>query len=467
MWALDKTDGKPLYQSIMQLIERKMKEGALLPGERLPSERKLAESLGVNRSTVIRALEELTAQGVLVRRKGSGTFVNANKWNLQTKPLVNWGISPENELLYKPTVYETAAACRRADSSSSILDLSKGVLPPDLLPDLEIPSLHWNELVEQEIRQSSSHSGIHSLKESVQMYMKKSYQMTVPLEEIMITSGTQNALFLITQGLFKPGDAVGIEAPSYFYSLGLFQAAGLRIVPIPMDAEGMTVKGLQEASLKYPLKMVFLNPIFQNPTGLVMSPRRKAEILEYCLMKRIPIVEDDAYGTLSFDPDLDNRPLKMLDQNQQVIYLGTLSKLAGRHLRIGWMVGPEAILRNLSSIRAQIDSDLSFLPQFMADHFLRHQMDQYQDNIIRELRLRSSEMEKWLRETYGDKVNFTRAKGGFHLYCRLKDPEPGATDSFLTQLLNQGVIVTEGRRFGSQTDGFRLSFVNYPVEKSD
>ncbi|MCD8505833.1 MAG: hypothetical protein LRY37_01420 [Alkalibacterium thalassium] len=76
-------------------------------------------------------------------------------------------------------------------------------------------------------------------------------------------------------------------------------------------------------------------------------------------------------------------------------------------------------------------------------------------------------MEKWLRKTYGDKVIFIRAKGGFHLYCRLKDPEPGVTDSFLTQLLNQGVIVTEGRRFGSQTDGFRLSFVNYPVEKSD
>jgi len=467
MWALDKTDGKPLYQSIMQLIESKMKEGELLPGERLPSERKLAESLGVNRSTVIRALEELTAQGVLVRRKGSGTFVNADKWNLQTKPLVNWGVSPENELLYKPTAYETATASRRADSSSSILDLSKGILPPDLLPDLEIPSLHWSELVEQEIRQSSSHTGIHSLKESVQTYLKKSYQMSVPLEEIMITSGTQNALFLITQGLLKPGYAVGIEAPSYFYSLRLFQAAGLRIVPIQMDAEGMTVKGLQEASLKYPLKMVFLNPIFQNPTGLVMSPRRKAEILDYCLMKRIPIVEDDAYGTLSFDPDLDNRPLKMLDQNQQVIYLGTLSKLAGRHLRIGWMVGPGSVLKNLSSIRAQIDSDLSFLPQFMADHFLRHQMNQYQEKIIRELKARSASMEKWLSEKFGDDLIFNRAKGGFHLYCRLKDSDPEAIDSILHHLLDEGVIVTEGRRFGGHTDGFRLSFVNFQAEKSD
>lgn len=460
-WQINPSNELPLYQKIMYLVEEKIKAGELSPGAKLPAERKLAEKLNVNRSTVIRAMEELAAQGVLIRKKGSGTFVNPDKWGLQTKPSINWGSSLTNESLQLDSPYEQAAASLRANDMKPNMDLSKGILPDDLLPELHTPDISWKELVHQEKEQSSSHTGIRSLKESVQQYVQKTYQMAVPLEEIMITSGTQNALFLITQGLLKPGDAVGIEAPSYFYSLKLFQAAGLRIIPIAMDKEGMTVSGLQEASLKHPLKMIILNPIFQNPTGLVMSPRRKKEILGYCLLKRIAIVEDDAYGGLTFDESLDNRPLKMLDENQQVIYLGTLSKLAGRHLRIGWMIGPEAVLNNLADIRLQIDSDLSFLPQFMADHFLRTEMDDYQVHIRNILEKRSQRMQTWLKEEFGDAIAFQPSKGGFHLYCRFPGKSEEEVDTLLMDLLHKGIFVAKGQRFGDQSHGVRFSFVNY------
>ncbi|WP_423188669.1 PLP-dependent aminotransferase family protein [Alkalibacterium sp. f15] len=460
-WIISQDETMPLYQKIMLLTEEKIKSGELVPGTRLPSERKLAEALNVNRSTVIRAMEELTAQGVLMRKKGSGTYVNPDKWGLQTKPLINWGTSLTNESLKRKSAYEQAAEKLRDKKPGEILDLSKGVLPSDLLPELQSPRLSWKELVQQEKEQTPRNTGIYSLRESVQAYLSKTYQMTVPLEEIMITSGTQNALFLISQGLLKPGDAVGIEAPSYFYSLRLFQAAGLRIIPISMDAEGMTIKGLQEASINYPLKMIFLNPIFQNPTGLVMSPKRKAEILEYCLLKRIPIIEDDAYGGLTFDPSVDNSPLKKLDQQQQVIYLGTLSKFAGHHLRIGWMIGPPTILKELADIRLQTDSELSFLPQFMADHFLRTEMDEHQKKIINELRQRARNMEIWLRAEFKDDIEFQSAKGGFHLYCRFPNKTRAEVDEILLELLEKNIIVSEGQKFGDQQNGFRLSFVNF------
>jgi len=463
-WEISQQGTLPLYQKIMLLTEEKIKSGVLAPGDRLPSERKLADALNVNRSTVIRAMEELTAQGVLMRKKGSGTYVNPDKWGLQTKPLINWGTSLTNDSLKTKTAYEEAAERVRQQNPKNLLDLSRGLLPSDLLPELEAPRLSWKKLVQQEKEQTPRNTGIHSLRESVQTYLEKTYQMTVPLEEIMITSGTQNALFLISQGLLKPGDAVGIEAPSYFYSLRLFQAAGLRIIPIEVDAEGMTVKGLQEASLNHPLKMIFLNPIFQNPTGLVMTPNRKADILEYCLMKRIPIVEDDAYGGLTFDPSIDNSPLKKMDQNEQVIYLGTLSKIAGHHLRIGWMIGPPAILKDLADIRVQIDSELSFLPQFMADHFLRTEMDQHQKKIIAELTQRARSMENWLREAFGDDIDFQPAKGGFHVYCRFPDKTKDEVDAILFELLINNIIVSEGQKFGDQTNGFRLSFVNFREE---
>nr|WP_232219630.1 PLP-dependent aminotransferase family protein [Carnobacterium pleistocenium] len=328
------------------------------------------------------------------------------------------------------------------------------------MPELQSPSLSWKELILQERKQSPD-SEMHSLRESVQLHLKKTYQMEVPIEEIMITSGTQNALFLISQGLLKPGDAVGIEAPSHFYSLRLFQAAGLRIIPISMDTEGMTIKGLQEASINYPLKMIFLNPIFQNPTGLVMSAKRKTDILDYCLMKRIPIVEDDAYGALSFDQSVDNSPLKKMDQQQQVIYLGTLSKLAGNHLRIGWMVGPKNILKELADIRFQIESELSFLPQFMADHYLRIEMDEHQKKLKINLAERARMMEKWLRIEFGEDIEFLPAKGGFHLYCLFPKKTKAEVDNILQELLKKNIIFLEVQKFGDQKNGFRLSFAHF------
>lgn len=461
IWKLTQNNSLPLYQKIMLLIEEKIKAGELMPGTRLPAERKLAEELDVNRSTVIRAMEELTAQGVLTRKKGSGTYVNENKWGLQTKPLINWGTSLTNDNLKAKSTYEQASIRLRQQSPEDLLDLANGRLPSDLLPELQSPDLSWKELVQHEKEQTHSDSGIHSLKESVQVYLSQTYEMTVPIEEILITSGTQNALFLISQGLLKPGDAVGIEAPSYFYSLRLFQAAGLRIVPISMDSEGMTLKGLQEASLSYPLKMIILNPIFQNPTCLVMSPKRKKEILEYCLMKRIPIVEDDAYGALSFDDSVDNTPLKKMDHQQQVIYLGTLTKFAGSHLRIGWMIGPQSILKELADIRNQIESEVSLLPQFMADHFLRHDMDEYQKTLRITLKDRAQKMEDWLKSEFGNAIEFMSAKGGFHLYCRFPNKTKAEVDKVLQELLERHIIVSEGQRFGEQKNGFRLSFVNF------
>lgn len=126
------------------------------------------------------------------------------------------------------------------------------------------------------------------------------------LNEILITSGTQQAISLIALGLLKTGDAVAIENPSYFYSLSIFQALGIRIYGIPMDQEGIMVEKLDELVHKHSLKMIFINPIFHNPTGRVMSAARKQALRDYATRKRILIVEDDAYAQLKFYPATDN-----------------------------------------------------------------------------------------------------------------------------------------------------------------
>lgn len=196
-----------------------------------------------------------------------------------------------------------------------------------------------------------------------------------------------------------------------------------------------------------------------------MSPERKQAILDYCLLKRIPIVEDDAYGSFVFDETVDNRPLKSLDKRQQVLYLGSLSKFAGQHIRIGWMVGPAAIIRELADIRDQIDSGLSFLPQLLADHYLASEITEHLPIIVTALKERADKLQTWLRNKYGQEISFEPAKGGYHLYCRFPNKTDAEMDELLQELLEEKVVVKEGIQFGDQKNAVRFSFGHF-VERN-
>lgn len=460
MWSLIPYNNQkiPLYQKIMLLIEEQIKIGNLPVGSPIPSERKLAELLEVNRSTVTRAFEELSDRGIIIRKKGSGSYVNTEKWGLQTQPIINWqplfGVKTAIE---KSPYQRKIDALKKSGKMQTYLDLSNGDLPTDLVPALKTPELSWGELIQKENEMTTNQLGILSLRQSVQRHLAKNYQMKVPLEEILITSGTQQGLFLIAQGLLKPGDTIGVEAPSYFYSLPLFQATGVRIVPLPIDKEGVMMGPLAEACLNYPIKMIFINPIFQNPTGSIMSFERKAALLEFCQLRRIPIVEDDVYGGLTFSTD-EVTPLKKMDQKNQVIYLGSLSKYVGQHLRIGWMVAPQNIVTQLAHIRHQIDSGLSVLPQILADTFLVKDFVSQQARLKKELSKRAEYAEDWLMKRFSNKVQFDEVKGGYHLYARFPKLDVKAFNQLLDDLLEENIIVGEGQFFGDTVPAMRISF---------
>ncbi|WP_413487087.1 PLP-dependent aminotransferase family protein [Carnobacterium maltaromaticum] len=467
MWDLSLYQSKkiPLYQKIMLLIQDGIKNGELVAGSLLPSERKLAQLLQVNRSTVIRAFDELSDRGILIRKKGSGTYINAEKWGLKTQPIINWQatVSPLGDMessFYQKQVEQI----KHTQISSSYLDLGNGDLPTDLLPALKTPELSWSQLIQEEKELYSNELGLTSLRKSIQSYLKKTYHLIVPLSEILVTSGTQQALFLITQGLLKPGDTVGIEAPSYFYSLKLFQAAGVRLIPLPIDNDGLLLNRLEELNLNFPLKMIFLNPIFQNPTGSVMSYERKKKLLDYCKLKRILIIEDDAYGGLAFSPTVDTSPIKKIDQDQQVLYVGSLSKLVGQDIRIGWMVGPSAILKQLAKIRSQIDSGLSALPQLLADSFLKNDQPTQQEHLKQTLKTRAHDLEEWLTGRFGEEIRFQPAKGGYHLYTYFPYYSTAQFSQLLQDLLNEGIFVAEGRLFGEKQQAIRFSFGHFSTQ---
>ena len=451
----------PLYKQVMLLIENVIENGLLVPDERLPSERTLAELLGVNRSTVIRAFDDLADRGVLLRMLGSGTYVNPEKWGLQSYPILNWQPPPALIGAQKHRAYDTQAKALREEArqkGTPVLDLSQDNLPDDLLPALSMPEVSWKELVLAEQGDEASHFGLSAFRRTVQSLLRDTLGLDVAYDQVLVTSGTQQAIFLITQCLLRPGDAIGVEAPSYFYSLPVFQAAGLRLYALPMDEEGITLDGLDALHQRKALNMIFLNPVFHNPTGSLMSGKRKRDIAYYCSHKRIPIVEDDAYSLLGFSPGLDIAPLKKYDQHNQMIYTGSLSSYAGRNLRTGWLVAPEPVIKRLAEVRRQMDAGLSVLPQLLAQHYMLETQKPHREQMQKTLARRAELVMAWLKGQYGDTLNFLEPKGGLYLYLRLKDTSEQACGHFLHSLLQERIIVAQGADFGDAPGAFRVNY---------
>ncbi|MDR3073591.1 MAG: PLP-dependent aminotransferase family protein [Deltaproteobacteria bacterium] len=478
MWTLDYEalpGAMPVYRRIIRHVEDAVASGRLAPGERLPAERTLARLLGVNRSTIIRALEDLGDRGILLRRRGSGTYVNKEKWGVQSYARLNWQTPPALLPAGKAGPFHREAAVLREEAARTgrtLYDLSRDDLAPELLPAISFPEASWDALVRAERGGEASHLGLPAFRRAVARFLRETVGFSVPLEDILITSGSRQAIFLITQCLLRAGDAVGVEAPSYCYSLPVFQAAGLRLCALPMDEEGITLEGLEQAASRRSLKMVFLNPVFQNPTGRAMPAARKKAVLAFCAAARIPIVEDDAYSLLAFDAGAsgasrnngnggtggrDVTPLKAWDAGSQVMYAGSLSSYAGRNIRAGWLVAPPGVIGRLAGARHMMDAGLSVLPQVLAGEYLERVAASHLPRLRAELARRAEALGRFLRDRFGESLAFSLPAGGLYVYAVARDSGRKDYAELQRALLRCGLIPALGEDFGDARPSFRLN----------
>lgn len=464
MWNLPLTSTKPLYHQLVDLIEQGILNGSLIPGERLPSERQLSNLLNVNRSTVIHALNILTDRGLLIRKIGSGSYVNPSPWALQSYPLIHWHPSSSvynQEYQDDYSLHIQKLRKETQQNHTTLFDMATGDLSPALLPSLNLTDPPWKHVLSLEQDDETSLLGLYTFRQAVQQHMQKKLGLKVNLSEILITTGTQQGLFLLAQTLLKPGDAIGVEAPSSFYRLPIFQASGLRVRTIAMDQHGVIPESLIKIIKKHPLKMLFLNPFFQNPTGSVLSLCRQKEILQLCYENQIPLIEDDAYSLLSFNSEIDCHPLKGLDTRHHVIYLGSLSKYIGKTVRVGWIIAPKPIIKQLANVRRQIDGGISVLPQLLAQYYLSHQIDSHTTWLRQILSEKANHLYHWLDKNYKDLLKLQKPQGGLYLYTKCRAGKIKLLEQQLKHWLDEKIIVAKGEVFGGEKGDLRFNFSHF------
>ncbi|KYG25976.1 GntR family transcriptional regulator [Bacillus gaemokensis] len=443
-------------------MKEKIANGEWPIGSKIPSQRKLAQLFQVNRSTVITALEELTADGLIKGQMGMGTIVMNNTWTLlATDPPPNW-----NEYvkagLHKPSK-GMVQEINEAESNKKFIHLSKGELASDIFPLETMQFVMRNVSETLEIFGYEEPKGFLPLRQAISNYVK-SFGIHVSPSSILIVSGALQALQLISVGLLHRESTVLLEKPSYLYSLHVFQSAGIHFSGVSMDEYGIIPSELSRRS-KYSQKknILYSIPCFHNPTGVLMSENRRKELMKVCEKEQLPLIEDDIYRELWIDepPPL---PLKAMDQYGHVLHIGSLSKTLSPGLRIGWIIGPEPVIERLSDIKMQTDYGSSSLSQRVAAEWLSSGLYQrHVESVRAQLKVRRKTMIQALNMYCKDIVEWNIPSGGFFIWLKIKPKIP--IKKLYAKALSKGILLNPGRIYAEESDQhIRLSYGYAPVE---
>ena len=292
--------------------------------------------------------------------------------------------------------------------------------------------------------------------------------ITATLEQLMITSGSQQGLDLVARVLISPGDVVLVELPAYTGGISAFKNAQADLVGVKQDLDGIDLDDLdavlmRERAAGKRCNLLYLVPNFQNPTGLLLSLDRRKRLLEWADRRDMLIIEDDPYGVLYFDDvatEGETRPIRADDVNGRVIYLSTYSKTLAPGFRVGWMVSPAGLADRFETCKQSIDLCSGILDQRVIHQAIRRGLLTSLAPKLRDLyRSKRTVMEQALRAELGDLLAWPAPKGGFFLWATLP---AGQTDqALLARALEAQLVFVIGSAFyvdGTGHDKIRLSF---------
>lgn len=445
--SLNRNNGEPLYIQIKNQLRAMIDVGTLPPGYCLPPERKLAKSLGVNRTTILNAFRDLKAEGYLSSHVGQGTLVcrpilPAEPEGLHPLPFSWRQVYSHNVNNYESSTTRDLLAIT---SQKNMISFAAGIAIPDLNPLAEIQEV-WASINRQygsSIFQHVPAEGLMPLRQSI-CSLSGARGIRTSETETMVLSGSQQGLDFLGRLLINPGDTVIMEEPSFFCARQIFESYGARIIGIAMDENGMNIKNLESVLKRQKPKFIYTIPTFHNPTGTVMSLENRQVLLELAYRYHIPIIEDDAYGELRYD-GTPIPPIKALDKFGYVIYLSTFSKVLFMGFRIGWLHAPAQVIQKLSGIKQLSDLHTNSLGQYLVDGFIRNKCyAPFIQRVLEENKKRRDRMHTALLEHAPSNVPLDWAVPQGGLYFWLKLPGSISMSRLYEESVKNGIVFVPG-----------------------
>jgi GntR family transcriptional regulator / MocR family aminotransferase len=434
VWIKLDGDG-PLFRQLYRALRTGILDGSVAAGTRLPATRALATELGVSRTTVLLAYEQLAAEGYLDGRRGSGSFVQrvdtpGTRGGKSAVPTDLVPAAPARPAPPRLSPFGAFLTDRRSRPIFSSYVSGRPRLPYDFR--YGAPSLHdfplqiWQRCLGRRARRASAPfydyghpQGSPALRAALAGYLLRGRGVRCDPEQLLVVSGSQQGLDLAARLLLAPGDVAAVEEPGYEGARRAFLAAGARLALIPTDADGLDVEALAREGRR--ARLAHVTPSHQYPLGGIMPYPRRVALLAWAARTGAYVLEDDYDGEYRFG----GRPLdalKVLDDGERVIYVGTLSKVMFPALRIGYLVLPTSLVEPFARAKLLADGGSAFLEQeALADFIATGAFERH----IRRSRgwngERRAALLHALTQHFGDRVTVVGTNAGLHVVAWFRD----------------------------------------------
>ncbi len=418
---------KKVYDYVLHRIERKeWKEH-----EKIPSVRQLASEMNVHRLTVLKAYQLLKQHDKIYVKDKVGYFVQANA----TKNF---------DYLDNPIVSAYIQKNHLSEIHQSLVSyhFSQALIDPNLLPNHYFSDYVKKvfDLYPKVLATYSTVQGDLELRETLAQYFINQYKTHLNADDLLITSGSQQAIHLIAQTFIKPRDIVLFERPSYSAAIDSFRAQGAQIITVDIHPDGYDLNQVELYMKQYKPRLFYLNPTFHNPTGYTVSVGQRKKLVELAEQYRCLLIEDDAYHDIYFD-HAPPPPIYTYDTAGTVIYIRSFCKYISPGLRIATVICQSSLMKSLITVKSLTDNGSPLLNQKIFLHYFSSlRMQQHLEKLRIALQIRKEIMEEELAVT---DWKWTSPKGGLNLWVQL--PDKLSTELLLTKCIEQSISFVPGQ----------------------
>jgi DNA-binding transcriptional MocR family regulator len=462
MLHIDRQGPRPLYRQIIDGVQALIDSGTLEPGRALPSSRRLASQLAVDRATVTLAYAELQALGYVRSRPGSYTVVQKRggtraavagheiAWRERARPEAEWA--------GRAFEARPAEATSPSGPRNGIISLAQLDPDPRLFPLGQIHRTFSRILGGgvPEPFEYGSHQGHAPLRDHLARRMRL-HGVAASADNILVTNGAQQALDLLIRVYARPGRPVVIEAPTYALIIPLLRLNGVPAKAVPMRSDGLDLDRLEKFLDREEAAFVYTMPNFQNPTGITTGHDHRARLLALCRARGVPLVEDGFEEDMKYFGRVD-LPIKSMDEGGIVIYVGTFSKALFPGLRVGWIAADRGCVKRLTAVKRYTDLTSNHLAQVFMHRFCEEgHYDKHLRRLHRAYRRRLDLTLRTMRAAFPPSVTWTEPPGGYTLWVRM--PERLSREELDAFLGPYGVAVSAGENYflgGGPSEYFRL-----------
>ena len=437
---LKRHSGTPLTKQIVHTLSDRIRSDLLKTGTRLPSVRELSKTLKVSQVVVSKAYAELERMGLIHCVQGKGCFVGPEPEpdSGMRELSASWQLSTID---YLPRAHTWRLF--QGTSSSCRYWLHLAEVDPRLLPNREI-SRNIHQLIMEDpeiIGNYGPFQGDAELRRALSAYFREC-GINADADDLLIASGSQQAIDLVARTFVGPGDTVYMEGPTYSGAIDVFAARGARIITVPVDREGMRVDVLSKLCDTNPPKLIYTVPTFHNPTGTVMSVTRRTRLLELAQSYNAIILEDDAFGDIYYRTE-PPRTIKSMDRFGHVIFAKSFSKILSPGCRVSAIVASGTFLNRLIAAKTIADlgspmlNQKALLPVIQSGLFQKHLK-----KLRTAMKTRRDIMLEVLRRHAPRGVTWTEPEGGFSIWVTMPNGAKSADLYLLAQ--QEGVAILPG-----------------------